>query len=961
MQLLRPRLSIRVQLLLLFGLLLLTGTAILLLDEIHQQQTRQAHAALTDGSLSGLRRIMAVTDAYGRDVIDSAAQLRSGRMSWPEARGRIDDALLRSELHWQSLSQMPLTSQQRDVFAQADRARTAAAPVFEELQRVLQAEDGEALARLVDEALYPQLEPVTSRLHYLSDLMMIEAGEVVADDAVRGEWVSGARIGLGLFALLVIVVVGRALVRDVHQGIDSLLQLSQQMRQRNFDAEPRYLPRGELGEVVQAFLVMRTDVRKYAHELQVTLESNDEVRRWLQERDLFQRSLLSAAQTAILSIDPAGHYTHVNPFAEKLLGYRAAQLVGEKTPDLLHDPDELRSMAGELFGSAVGRADWRVFLTLAEQQQPAREWTLVRADGSRVPVLLGVSAMTSDRGELRGLLFVATDLTTIKQLEVELRASEARARRASRAKSVFLAAMSHEIRTPMIGVTGMVEVLSHTRLDEEQRRALNVIQHSADNLLQIIGDILDFSKIEAGRLELSTTAVSLRKLVAATVYNFMGSASSKGLHLGFEIDDAVAHAHRADALRLRQILGNFLSNAIKFTEHGTITVSLRALGDSEDGERQRIEFAVADTGIGVSAEAQARLFQPFTQAEADTTRRFGGTGLGLAICRRLAELMHGTVDMHSEEGVGTTMRLQLELPRAAVDDIEPSERFDQLGAPRLMPRRLPDADEAERERSLILLVDDHPTNRLVISRQLALIGFVCETADDGEQGLEKWISGRYALVLSDVHMPRMDGYEMTRAIRAIETREQRPRTPILAVTAAAMKGEAERCMAAGMDDYLVKPVGIDVLLDRLRKWLPHLQFSTPADAAAAPSTPLPQADKPPPLDPALLHDICGGDATTEREVLLDFMETTRHDLEQLQRLQSGGDGQEVGRQAHKIKGAARLVGAIELAEAAQSVETAGREGNLRDLHALGPDLMTAYERLRLHLAQRYPVEKSGAG
>jgi signal transduction histidine kinase len=293
------------------------------------------------------------------------------------------------------------------------------------------------------------------------------------------------------------------------------------------------------------------------------------VQRSLQERDLFQRSLLSAARIAIIAFDADARFTHVNPFAEELLGYPAADLIGRASVvgdaidpanplPILIDPADVAALAHELT-VALDRpvaADWRALLAMAEAGWPPREFSMIRRDASAVPVLLAVSTISDDQGRLLGLLTVATDLTMLKQLEDELRASERQAQDASRAKSAFLAAMSHEIRTPMIGVTGMAEVLSHTRLDGEQRRALNVIQHSAESLLQIIGDILDFSKIEAGRLDLAPTTVSLRKLVTGVSYNFMDAASAKGLSLNVEVDEQLGRAHWADPVRLRQIVSS---------------------------------------------------------------------------------------------------------------------------------------------------------------------------------------------------------------------------------------------------------------------------------------------------------------------------------------------------------------------------------------------------------------------
>ena len=778
---------------------------------------------------------------------------------------------------------------------------------------------------------------------------MIDAERAVRSDSARMDRVRLLRIAIVLVLIGAAALIGWQILRNVYRGVESLVKLARALQERNFEKAPGYRPRGELGEVMNAFIDMRGALRANEASLRTSLERTEEIRHALQDRELFQRSLLQAAQIAILSVDSFGRYTSVNPFAERLLGYRASELVGEAGPDLLHDPQQLDAVAAEL-GASLERtlaADWRVFLTLAAQGYSALEWRLRRKDGSEVPVLQAVSAMHDDAGQLLGLLFVATDLTEMKKLEDELRRSESRAQDASRAKSAFVAAMSHEIRTPMIGVTGMVEVLNHSPLNDEQRRALNIIQHSAESLLQIIGDILDFSKIEAGRLEIATATISLRKLVAGVAYNFLGSASSKGLQLDFEVDEAVGRAHRADALRLRQILSNFVSNAVKFTERGSIRIRLRRL--EELPEAQRLQFEVIDSGIGISDEAQQRLFAPFTQADAHTTRRYGGTGLGLAISRRLAELMGGEVSLRSREGEGTTLRLTVVLPLAAVEELEGGDSFD-APAQTFTPRPLPSPEEAEREGSLLLLVDDHPTNRLVIQRQLALAGFVCDTAEDGEQGLAKWRSGRYALILSDVHMPKLDGYELARAIRNEEQAAGLAHTPIIALTAAAMRGEADRCLAAGMDDYLTKPVGIPVLLERLRRWLPQLSFPQPASDDAP--LHLPQLDRPPPLDASALVQISGGDRATEQLILADFLDTTQRDLIDLQRAPAAADALAVGREAHKIRGAAALVGAIEIAETARSVELAGKAGDLSGVVANQPALAAAVERLRLHLQQR---------
>ncbi|HQY82679.1 MAG TPA: response regulator, partial [Thermomonas sp.] len=412
-----------------------------------------------------------------------------------------------------------------------------------------------------------------------------------------------------------------------------------------------------------------------------------------------------------------------------------------------------------------------------------------------------------------------------------------------------------------------------------------------------------------------------------------------------------------------------LSNAIKFTEHGSVTAALELRKhDPADGAlgSDQLVLRVTDTGIGVSEQAQARLFQPFSQAEADTTRRFGGTGLGLAISRRIAELMGGGVEMESVPGTGTTMRLAIKLHRAPPEEV-PEAAGPGRSSPGFNPRRLPTPAEAERERSLVLLVDDHATNRQVIQRQLALAGYASETADDGVEGLARWRSGRYSLLLSDVHMPHMDGYQLARAIREEEAQRGLPHTPIVALTASALKGEAERCLTAGMDDYMAKPVGIATLGACLQRWLPHTAGAAPVPAAIGASIQaannqriiareagLPQLAHPPALDPAVLADLTAGDAADTRALLDDFLGSTGEDLAQLEALRSGGDLHGMTRQAHKIKGAARLVGALELAAAAEVLESAGRAGDWASVLPLAVDVATAVARLRLDVVERWP-------
>lgn len=935
------RFSIRRQLWGLFGLFLLTGASVLVIDEIEQYRARRTLQTLQDDALLGLRLIKTVSDAYGLDVVDTTFRVRNYLVDWDEGLQRVDNAQRSVDQAWPRLQALPHSAEERAQLHAAAQARRSADAAAAELRAILRHRDIRALGQFADKRLYPAIDPLTQRLQQLSDLKLVQADSVVRADIVRSERVSLIRIALSLFALLTAALIGRRILRNASRGIGRLTWLARRMREHDYTAEPGELPAGELGAVMQAFLDMRRDVLGFETELTGQLIRNERTRAELEQRERFQRSLLDSAQIAILAVDGDGCLTLVNPFAERLLGVSAGEVIGHERLHTVFEPRALQALANELSaqtGHAV-RADWTALRELALANAAPRETRLRHRNGTWVPALVAVSATHEDE-DAPGLLLIAADLSALKRLERELRASEARAQDANRAKSSFLAAMSHEIRTPMIGVTGMIEVLAHSRLDAEQRRALDVIEQSSRSLLQIIGGILDFSKIEAGRLEIVTEAVDLAALVRSTMAGFVGAAASRGVPLTCRIDAGIAPAYRADALRLRQILGNFLSNAVKFTERGSIEVALEYLGPADGAEpRDALCLRVSDTGIGVGAEQQQRLFEPFSQADGDTTRRYGGTGLGLAICRRLALLMGGDVTMESAPGVGTSMRLRIALARAPASELRASLVGDSEAAA-LVARPLPDLASAERERSLILLIDDHPTNRLVIARQLALAGYASEAASSGQEGLQRWRSGRYALLLSDVHMPGLDGYGLARAVREHEARDGLPRTPIVALTASALKGEAEACQAAGMDDYLVKPVAVARLAACLRRWLPHTA------PPPGPSPALASDERARVLDGGVLRELLGDSGGDAAEVLDDFLAVTRQDLAELQSARAQGDLAGVRRQAHRIKGAAALIGALELGEAAQAVEQAAHDEDWTSLLAVLSELETALERLR---------------
>ena len=551
------------------------------------------------------------------------------------------------------------------------------------------------------------------------------------------------------------------------------------------------------------------------------------------------------------------------------------------------------------------------------------------------------------------------ELAEREALDARITADEA-----NRAKSTFVAAMSHEIRTPMIGVTGMLEVLAQTDLTPDQHSMVSTAQGSAQVLLQIIGDILDFSKIEAGKLELAPAPFVLRQLITAATQTFFHTASAKGLLLSCEVDDDVAPAHVGDALRIRQILSNFISNAVKFTPSGSISLAVRVLADDTDGDGtgarlQRLELSVADTGIGVAPDKQRELFQEFTQADATTAGRSGGTGLGLVICRRLAALMGGDVRMQSTPGRGTTLYLTVALPVADPRDVEAGAGEGLGDAPLSLRRSKPTRLVAERDGSLILLAEDHPINRRVLVHQLGIIGFHVDTAEDGEEALELFAHRTYGVVLTDLNMPVMDGFELAQEIRRHEAATGRRRTPIVALSANVAPGEAERSAAAGMDDFVAKPAPMAVLAGKLRRWLPDLAWATgPAPEEPGGGNP-PTSDTEPcaAIDGRVLDELSGGDADLATTILADYVESLRSDVAALSAAMADASGDGVRRQAHRIKGASRMVGADNVATIAARLEAAALE-QVRDwpaLHTAADDLEVAVAQVVAMVARQHPA------
>jgi PAS domain S-box-containing protein len=629
------------------------------------------------------------------------------------------------------------------------------------------------------------------------------------------------------------------------------------------------------------------DITRQVEAEQALRRLNAELETRVAERTAQLNAVIASLVDTLVVIDQRGIVQVVNPSLEKLLGYAPEEVVGRNVSLLIPEPH--RSAHDGYIARYLATGEGRIIGI-------GREVEALHKNGERIPVDLSVSEFLA--GEQRFFVGVLHDTRPHK-------AVQARLEQLSRERQEFLATMSHEIRTPLTGLLGMLELLSFSPLPAEERHQLAIARESGKALRRIIDDILDYSKIEAGKLALSPHPEDLRALIEGVRNAYLATASAKGISLMSFVDPRLPPALVMDGLRVRQILENLVSNALKFTAEGY--VEIRAEWISQQDGQVTLKLTVRDTGIGIAPELQVKLFERYSQTDPATARRHGGTGLGLAICKRLADMMNGTIGCESEPARGSTFYVVLTLPVA-----------EHAPAPAAAGEALRKLETNGRP---VLVADDHPTNRALIARQLALLGLTVELAENGNQALAKWKHGDYALIVTDVHMPVMDGLELAQAVRAIEAKERRRPTPIIAWTAAAMSEEVERCRAAGMDDVLVKPAELAVVRATLARWLPF--------AAANGALPIAGGAA---LDRAALAQLAEG-AEEERLILADFVNQTRRDLSELEAALSRDDAGAAARQAHRIKGAAKMIGATRLAAHAARAEDAVRRYDLAEATA----------------------------
>jgi two-component system, sensor histidine kinase and response regulator len=806
--------------------------------------------------------------------------------------------------------------------------------------------------------------------------------------------------------------------------------------------------RSELKSRVKKRTVELTDLNlKLRREIEQREKTHLELQKW--------EKIFRAAKWGIFVINPEDNTLQAaNPALAEMHGYAAAaELVGLDFAELVDGSsrDKFTEIAG----------------IVARDEHCIVELNHLKRNGEKFPVLVAITSVKDEKGKLLYYAGNTQDITERKKLEQELKQAHDEALKSARFKSEFLANMSHEIRTPMNGVIGMTGLLLDTELDAEQRKFAEVIRSSGEALLTVINDVLDFSKVEAGKLEFETLDFDLRETIESTIEILSDKAKSQFNEVTSLIYSQVPLALRGDAGRLRQVLTNLIGNAIKFTEKGEVIVRVKK--ESETERYVRLHFSVSDTGIGLSEETKNSLFEPFTQSDASTTRKYGGTGLGLAISKRLVEMMDGEIGVESVLGKGSTFWFTVQLEKQPEQAKEPEakkeafpnlrvlivddnsvnrevlahqttswgmiteeissggevlpalenalsrgkpfdlilldlqmpelngfetaallqksdikmippiilfsslgarghdEKAKQLGIAAYLSKpfrqeelfkciknvleqnkKSPPADErelvtkfslsgeerrrvepdfseihqtigGEKRRKRILIVEDNPVNQTVAQTQLKNFGYRADVASNGLEALEAMKTIPYDLVLMDCQMPEMDGYEATAAIRA--KNDAVAQTPIIAMTAHAIEGEREKCLHAGMDDYISKPVRKDILREKIEFWLNKIGTEKPEENTAKEDA----DDVAPLVDKNAIIEITGGDSQMLREVVEIYLVQADKQFKELKIAIENQDADSLYKVAHKCLGGSATCGMKGIVSELAALERMGKE------------------------------------
>lgn len=523
-----------------------------------------------------------------------------------------------------------------------------------------------------------------------------------------------------------------------------------------------------------------------------------ELTRKNQERsEAYIQAIMENVVDGIIMLNGCNEITSFNPAAEFMFGYKTGEVLG-RSPDFLL-AESFQQAFSELLDDSLIEGG---YVSL----EGGKEFLGRNIEGDHFPIEFSISVINLEDESF--LLLIMKDISERKRIEHELIHAKENAIESAKAKAQFLSNMSHEIRTPMNAVLGLTEMLIEENPRQDQLDTLKILKFSGDNLLVIINDILDFSKIEAGKIDLETIDVDLNDLTTSIKTSLLGKAKEKGIWLNITKDDNIPAFIQGDPVRLSQVLTNLVSNAVKFTTEGGVTLEM--LYNGETDQSISISFRVIDTGIGIPEDKLELIFESFTQSNSNTTRKFGGTGLGLAISKRLVELFGGTISVESQEGKGTTFSFSLTFSK--------STRSNQLSS-QVAQTRLTSLTGLEGAH--ILLVEDNKVNQIVASKFLKKWSINFDIADNGLIAVDLIQQGNYELVLMDLHMPELDGYEATKKIRSMPG-EKYQSLPIIALTASALIQIKQEVLDAGMNDFVSKPFKAKELYQTMLDNIRHL-------------------------------------------------------------------------------------------------------------------------------------------
>ncbi len=729
------------------------------------------------------------------------------------------------------------------------------------------------------------------------------------------------RLWAGLLDKLQIFILGvgvffAVIIQILTSGLKPLYRLAtgaQKFGQGDYSVR---LPREgvpEMMESIKAFNSMADSIER----LVTSLRESEARKRLL-------ATIVEQSDQAIFTEDLDALITSWNAGAAELFGYGAEEVLGRDYGILL--PSEDREKQGTLERIRSG-------------QKLSYETRMVAKNGTIIDIEVSAAPMFDDYGIHAGEITIARDITERKRTQEQLLQAKQAAEDASRAKSDFVANMSHEIRTPMNGILGFTELVLDSDLSPEQRDNLNTVKSSAESLLGVINDILDFSKIEAGKLDIERIPFSLRADLGQTMKPLELRARQKGLSLTWSVAPNVPDGVVGDPVRLRQVIVNLVGNAIKFTDHGEVSLAAE-MEFHREGEA-RLVFSVRDTGIGISLEKQRVIFEAFSQADMSTTRLYGGTGLGLTIASRLVELMGGRISVESTPAEGSVFRFSIQV--GLHQDRAPLSPT--AGVPAAPPSPLRSMTKAKPDSLSILVAEDNPVNQKLAVRLLEKLGHQVHLVENGEQAVDAVKARNFDLVLLDVQMPVMGGLAACGAIRAWE-KGPGTHVPIVAMTAHAMQGDRERCLDAGMDGYIPKPIDIAALVSMLEALRPAAKKRVAVpDPAPAPIAGNSGMD----LDLAL-HRL-ENDHGLLCDIIGIFLSEYPKSLAQIEAALQAGDSEKIYVLAHRFKGSVSSFAAQRATSLGAALESAGREGNVAEARRLFLQLKEETSRLLPQLSE----------